>query len=231
MTTRNGNAVTQHDVTELDREIMRQQDLLAGYRTKLAERGPMYTGGYKALVARTSNIVAKLECQRAKLEETSTESEMDRRQLMLEEETAAANTPRDGRVPVADKRIDAGGWIFNRGCRIPSLDMLAGPGYYAAMKHVRWDLPSEVNERIKPIRMVAPTPVLKPVVILKEDWPRSVRATAAQPGCNPALAQDLLIVTREGARQHDHWARVEAERHSRENNLPGRRIMPTLTGG
>ena len=75
---------------------------------------------------------------------------------------------------------------------------------------------------------MATPPASKPVPIFKEDYPASKRATAAQPGCNWAMADDLLLATVEGSRQNLHWQRTESERQSRAKGLVGRRIAPVL---
>lgn len=178
----------------------------------LAERG-----NFKRLAREYSRTA---ETFRLKLE-----SDVNRRQKMLDEETKkspTANGP--GRQWVADRHFRSGDMIFNRGCAVPDQhvsDKLIRAGFIVPL------MASAVNFANKPVAAPVPEPPTPKLVnIFKENWPSSWRATAAQPGCNPSLAKQLLLNTEEGKRQNEHYQRVESERRAHAANLYGRRIVP-----
>jgi hypothetical protein len=130
-------------------------------------------------------------------------------------------------LPVAKELIKGDKFWYNVGCVVP-LEVLRGPNGQSLMKRLRWVPPGTVCV-VQPVAAPEPAPPTpKPVPIFKEDWPSSVRATAAQPGCNPAMAEDLLALTPGGTRQNLHWQRVTAEKNAIANRTTGRRIAPHL---
>lgn len=136
--------------------------------------------------------------------------------------------PHEGWRLIVQKRLYADGTCFDRGCEIAPGAL--GKNYQSLLDvgFVRWCQPSDKPSPVVPRKIETSAPTPKLVAIIADDWPSSVRATAAQPGCAWLTAQDLVIATAVGAEQHRLWQNAETERHSRANNLPGRRIYQRI---
>lgn len=217
---------------ELDAEIERLQRRHAEYAAKLTEQVHGYNGGFKPLVVRTRNAIAKLERERINLLTEGTDT-VDRKNLLLEEEVANAQAG-DGLVPIAYAitRItnETSAVIYPRACLLP-LEV-------AALPHVRkrWVHPSQVNAAIQPkvekLEPKAEMPNPKVEIIADADPVASYRLTrnrlAEQMGGNYAKADDLMARDREGSRLFELATRVGGDRDTVSKNLPGRRIPPRL---
>lgn len=203
---------------------------------------------YRGRITLARKSLAALERRRDELlgvksTETEGNADMDkRRQLFLDEEVerANANASREGLVAIADRRLDINGVIYNRGCKIPSLDCLRGPGYFAAVKNIKWVPASMVNTRIQPIRMVAALPRL-PVVIKWADeetdrvrfWEKTHSDTVAgivatgsdngDIGIARSRAHDAMVSCPKGAEAFRLFQKQDSEQRSREQNNTMRR--------
>ena len=168
-------------------------------------------------------------------------TDMDRRSRMLEEDLAVP-TPAAGMVPVATRRFESGELIFNRGCivppeQIPNFDRLV------KARFIEWRLASAVGS-VKPIKKAASSPPRMPVEIkwADPDLDKVLRfektfadtvdgiiATGSDNGDRKIAESRALDAIENDKPKGEQWIwqfRIEdAERQSRRNNEPMRRIV------
>src|SRR5262249_26545203 len=162
------------------------------------------------------------------------------RQLRIREaEIAARRKPAPSDMPwVAQRRMQIGDKIFNRGCRIDTATLQSLPNFAALIDggHVR-QLPASQIADVKPVPLEVSqtTRETKRIVVLAdpcidkvEQWRTSLKLTCEANNCDPATGRDLLCGDHAGAELYKLAARVAAEQHARANNITGRRIAQVI---